>query len=112
MYTKSIIQQNIEIINAKNEFKDTLKTLMEKYHIVDCVFAYSKNGVKEVVEGYFAIENEYADLNEAISHCSIHNMCVRVLNNERFQVGTIHQFISECDNNKKVFDLERLEDVR
>jgi hypothetical protein len=113
MYTKSIIQQKIELFEAKSNFKCSIENLMEKYNIEDSVFVYTKNStIQEVVEGYFVIEAEYTDLMEAISACNINNMGIRVMENKSFQIGTIHNIISECDNTKKVFDLKRLKDVR
>lgn len=114
MYTKSVIQQKAEIINAKNDFKQSLEQLMEKYNIEDSVFVYAGNniGTQEVVEGYFVIDAEYDNINEAMSECDINSMGIRIIENKNFQVGKIHNLISECEENKKVFDLKRLKDVR
>lgn len=114
MYTKSIIQQKAEIINAKNNFKQSLEQLMEKFNIEDSVFVYAGNvtGMKEIVEGYFVIDAEYDNINEAMSECDINTMGIRIIENDKFQVGKIHTLITECEKDKKVFDLKRLKDVR
>lgn len=111
MYTKSIIQQTLERIQEKNSFRASLENLMEKYNIEDSVFVFKNGNMREVVEGYFATTAEYNNLAEAISDCDPRTMAIRVMGNE-FQVGTIHNRISECEENKTVFDLQRLENVR
>ena len=111
MYTKSIIQQKIENIQVKNNFKSALENLLEKYTIEDSVFMWTNKGLQEVVEGYFVSDNEYNTLSEAISACDITKMGIRITGNV-FNVGSIHTRISECDENKSVFDLKRLETVR
>jgi hypothetical protein len=111
MYTKSIIQQTIEKLQTKDSFRIAIENLMEKYNIEDSVFIFKNGNMREVVEGYFATTAEYDNLAEAISDCDPYTMAIRVIG-ENFQVGTIHNSISECTNNSKVFDLQRLEIVR
>jgi hypothetical protein len=111
MYTKSIIQQTIEKLQEKDSFRIALENLMDKYTIEDSVFIFRNGNMREVVEGYFVTTNEYVDIAEAISDCDIKTMGIRVMG-DKFQVGTIHARISECANDKTVFDLQRLENVR
>lgn len=111
MYTKNIIQQTIEKLHEKDSFRIAIENLMEKYNIEDSVFVFKNGNMREVVEGYFTTDNEYTELSEAISACDPYYMAIRVMGNT-FQVGTIHNCISECEENKKVFDLKRLEVVR
>ena len=111
MYTKSIIQQTVEAMQAKAAFKNSIEALMEKYNIEDSVFAFHNGTMHEVVEGYFVTEKEFDNISEAISACDINSMGIRVMGNN-FQVGTLHNKISECTSDKKVFDLKRLECVR
>lgn len=111
MYTKSIIQQTIEALQEKNSFRIAIENLMEKYNIEDSVFVFRNGNMREVVEGYFTIDANYTNLSEAISDCDVRTMGIRVTG-DNFQVGTIHSCISECENSKKVFDLQRLEVVR
>ena len=42
MYTKSIIQQTIEALRAKDNFRAAIESLMEKYNIEDSVFVLKK----------------------------------------------------------------------
>ena len=112
MYTKSIIQQAVETMRAKDNFRTAIEQLMEKYNIEDSVFVLKNGFMHEVVEGYFVTENEYTNLAEAMSNCDINTMGIRIIG-ESFQTGRIYSRLSECaDTNKKVFDLKRLEDVR
>lgn len=113
MYTKSIIQQNVEILKAKNNFRTAMESLMDKYTIEDSVFVGYKTGdIYEATNGYFVVDNEYDNLQEAVSACNISNMCVRIMGNEKFQTGSLHTALNECDTTKNVFDLSRLETVR
>lgn len=110
MYTKSIIQQTVEKIQAKNNFRVALEQLLEKYNVEDSVFVMKNGVLHEVVEGYFAIEGNYETLTEAISACDMSCMGVRILGGI-YQTGKIHTRISECESDKKIFDLSRLENV-
>jgi hypothetical protein len=112
MYTKSIIQQTVESMRAKDSLRTAIEHLMEKYNIEDSVFVLKNGFMHEVVEGYFVTENDYNNLDEAISACDINTMGIRVMGNN-FQTGKIYNRLSECvDTEKKVFDLKRLENVR
>lgn len=112
MYTKSIIQQQVELFNAKDKFRRGIESLMEKYTIEDSVFILNSNNLFEATDGYFALVNEYDNLNEAISNCDINTMGIRVMNDTKFQIGTLHNSITECKEGSSVFDLKRLENVR
>ena len=112
MYTNSIIQQTVENLKIKENFKHGIESLMNKYIIEDSVFVIKNNSVYEAVDGYFTVEDEFSTLQEAISKCDINTMGVRVINSERFQIGNLCNTLLECKEAKKVFDLTRLEDVR
>ena len=112
MYTKSIIQQTIEVLRAKENYKAAIENLMARYNIEDSVFVLKNGFLHEAVEGYFTVESIYDSLEKAISECDINTMGIRVMNNKIFQTGKIHRNISECDADKTVFDLDRLEDIR
>lgn len=111
MYTKSIIQQTVEAMQAKANFAVAVNRLMEKYNIEDSVFVFRNGTIHEVVEGYFVTESDHDTLSEAIAACDIKTMGIRVMG-DKFQAGTIATKISECAADKKVFDLKRLENVR
>lgn len=111
MYTKSIIQQRVESLRAKDNFRVAIEQLMEKYNVEDSVFVMNNGYLQEVVEGYFVVEQEFDVLAEAVSACDMSVMGIRVMGN-KYQTGSIHNRISECADDKKVFDLSRLEDIR
>lgn len=111
MYTKSIIQQRIEALHEKDSFRIAVENLMEKYNIEDSVFVFRNGNMREAVEGYFVTESDHISLAEAISNCDPKTMAIRVTG-DKFQVGTVHNKISECSENKKIFDLRRLEYIR
>lgn len=107
MYTKSIIQQTIEAFNAKEEYKNSIISLMEKYNIEDNVFVINNKKLYEATKGYFEIIATYDSLDKAVSECNT-NMCIRVINNTLFQTGLIRKTISECSEDNQVLDLDRL----
>lgn len=111
MYTKSIIQQAVENINAKSNFKAAIDNLMDKYTIEDSVFVFKNGFLNEAVSGYFNVEKEYDNLDEAVSELNINNMGIRVIK-DKFQTGKLFRTISECNSEKQIFDLDRLEQVR
>ena len=111
MYTKSIIQQTVEAMHVKSNFKAAIESLMEKYNIEDSVFVLKNGFLHEAVTGYFAVEADFTSLDEAVSACDVNTMGIRVMG-DNFQTGKLHNTISECAENKKVFDLSRLEDIR
>lgn len=111
MFTKSIIQQTVEAMQIKNDFRTAIENLMEKYNIEDSVFVFYNGMMHEVVEGYFVTENEFTNLAEAISACNIETMGVRIIGTT-FQIGAIYEKLSECADDKKVFDITRLTEVR
>jgi hypothetical protein len=62
----------------------------------------------EATKGYFVTteDKEYNTLNEAIKNCNIQSQGIRVINNERFQVGDVVRHFSECDKEKTIMDIE------
>ena len=112
MYTKSIIQQTLETLRAKDSYKIALESLMEKYTIEDSVFVLKNGFLHEAVEGYFNVEAVYDSLEKAISDFNINNMAIRVMNNKVFQTGKLYRNISECSEDSQVLDLYCLTSVR
>lgn len=111
MYTKSLIQQHREMYSIKESFNDGISNIMEKYNIEDSIFVLLNGFVKELTKGYFVVEKEFDNINEAIRECNINTMGVRVLNNSNFQIGTIYNTISQCPKDSKILDIESLENV-
>lgn len=105
MFTKSKIQQITESIQLKSEFKEGLEALMEKYNIQDSIFVTSNHQTCEVTKGYFAISKEFDNLKDAINECNICREGIRVINNEKFQVGFISNLLSACPKDSKILDI-------
>ena len=112
MYTKSIIQQTVESLRAKENFKMAIENLMEKYNIEDSVFILKNGFLYEAVEGYFNVDFVYDSLDKAISESDINTMAIRVMNNKIFQTGKLYKTLSECSENSQVLDLYCLTAVR
>ena len=104
MQLKSKIQQIQEQIAKKHQFVEGLEYIMDKYVIKDSVFVFNGR-VTEACNGYFEVESEYETLMEAMKNADT-SKGIRIINNEKFQVGSVRQFISECGEGQ-VFDLER-----
>ena len=102
MLTKSKIQLIREGLDTLNDFRTGLENLMEKYNIQDSIFGYSNNGVYEVSNGYFEILQEYDNLKDAVRECynSLDKKAIRIINNNKFEVGEIHSLRSECGEGK------------
>ena len=102
MLTKSKIQLIREGLETLNDFRIGLENLMEKYNIQDSIFGYSNKGVYEVSNGYFEILQEYDNLKDAVRECynSLDKKAIRIVNNNKFEVGEIHMLRSECGEGK------------
>lgn len=115
MNTKSSIQLMIESINTRNDIKEGICNLMDKYNIKDNIFVYN-NGLKEATQGYFSIMKESDNLIDILDSYMVeskNNICgIRVVNNEMFQLGRIHKSIIECDRDCNILDIDLKKDVR
>lgn len=110
MQNKSKIQLIQEKIARKHNFLDGLYHLMEKYTIEDSVFMYN-GGVKEVCKGYFEVIAENDSLQTSINEMADVNEAIRIINNEKFQLGIVHQFLNECTEGSQIFDIESIEEL-
>lgn len=108
MYTRSLIQQQIERENRAFQFQEGLEKIMEKYNIKDSVFCDTKTGVLEVVKGYFAEAGVYDNLGDAIEQCT---GCVRIQDNQTFTAGVVYESLTKCPEGSKILDLDTLEYV-
>lgn len=98
MWTKSKIQLLKENLNYKDNFRNAIDSLMEKYTIEDSIFTY-KNELFEVTRGYFDHVNNYNSLNEAINNiCD--GMVIRVKNNQEFEIGYLRTYLNECKSDR------------
>lgn len=107
MFTKSRIQQITESIQSKNNFKEGLDQLMEKYNIQDSIFVSLKGQAQEVTRGYFAITKEYNNLQDAINECDTRIEGIRIINNEKFQRGQVVGVLSACPKDCEILDINQ-----
>jgi hypothetical protein len=106
MQTKSNIQLIQEKIAQKQNFQDGLERLMESWNIKDNVFVLKNGKLTEASKGYFEIVSEYDKIEDAIRSVNPVSQGIRIMNNEKFQVGNIHNYIAECEDTSKVLDLD------
>lgn len=107
MYTKNRIQQILEFNEYKFNFIQSLQNIMEKYTITDSIFFVKNGKVSEAVNGYFEVIDECQTLKDAVNKCDMSCMGIRIINNDKFQVGNIKQYISECDRSKTIMDIDK-----
>jgi len=106
MFTKSLIQQQLEFNSIVENFKHSLASLVESYMINGNVFGCPQGKPVEMESGYFIIEAEKDNLQDAIREMNSLNKCIRIVENKTFQVGTVVHYITECAPDAKVLDIE------
>jgi len=109
MNNKSLIQLQIEGIQAKGEFEKQISTILETFDVQDTVFAI-KHGAVELTRGYFVESKTYDDLTQAVREMD-NNQALRIVENKTFIVGDVYNSLTECMDEEKVFNIEFLEDV-
>ena len=107
MFTKSKIQQILESREHINNFSESLSYIMEKYNIEDSIFIYSNGSAKEVTKGYFEVIGEYNSIKESMKDIDLNTMGIRIINNDKFQLGNVKKLISECDREKTIMDINK-----
>ena len=103
MQTKSNIQLVKEALQYKESFKESLTTLTDKYLVENSTFSFN-GSLNEVVNGYFVVENEYDSLIEAMGNLTP-GESVRIINNDKFQIGGVYEKLSDTPEDKTVIDL-------
>lgn len=114
MLTKSKIQLIREQREMINNFSIMLEDLMNKYDVEDGVFTLKNQQLFEVTKGYFEKTAAYTSLKEALVDevfFTNANACIRIKNNEQFEVGVVHKFLNECRETSEVVELDRLLEV-
>jgi hypothetical protein len=109
MNNKSIIQLQLESIQSKSKFEQDIKDILEHYDVKDCVFGVNE-GAYEMTNGYFIPLCTYDNLTEAVREMNT-NQAIRIVENEDFIVGDVYKCLSDCADNKEVFNIEFLENV-
>lgn len=111
MFTKSLIQQKLEMVRLLESFKKSLNGMMDQYIIENAFFGISNQGMYEATKGYFVASKEYDNLDEAVRDMKC-NQFIQVLENKKFVVGDINSQLSNCPEESHVYDVEFLCEVR
>lgn len=107
MWQKSMIQQILEHNAVLDSFKKTLESLSSQYNINDNVFGIIHGLPSEIHNGYFVIEHECEDLQSAIKEMNGDlTKCIRIVENNKYQVGSWNKSILECATDKTIIDIE------
>jgi hypothetical protein len=104
-FHKSLIQQQMEYNAIIENFKNSLASLVESYTIKGNVFGCPQGKPVEFETGYFVVEAEKDNLQDAIREMTSLDKCIRI-EEEKFQVGVVNHYLSECALDKTVIDIE------
>ena len=104
MQTKSNIQLIRESFAKKEQFVGSIKGLMDAYLIKDSVFSPTNEGYEENVKGYLAVVDEF-DTFGAAQAAMVPGMSIRVINNDKFQIGFVYESLSDIHNAKEIYDI-------
>ena len=115
MYTKSLIQQQMELEAAVFEMKNFIKGIDNKFDVEDAVFGFDPftRKLDEITEGYFGVINTYDTIDEALRNLDSINQClhiVRTENGHTYTVGTVAAHISDLTEGQ-VMDIETLKEI-
>jgi hypothetical protein len=115
MYTRNLIERQMEREAAVYELKKFLKSIDEKYDIEDAVFGFDPFHRKfdEIVEGYMGIANTYDNIDEALRNIDSIDECLHIVRTEdghTYTVGTISTHISDLTEGQ-VMDIETLKEI-
>lgn len=110
MFTKSIIQQQVELIQERAKFAGDINSLLESYRIIDGVFGVRQCNTFELSKGYFVEVKEFNSIDEAIKEMDQRSQAVRIIEN-RFILGDVYNNLNDIPSDKTVFSIEFLEDV-
>ena len=110
MYTKSLIQTQIERTEERSRFANDINRLLESYTIEDGVFGIVNNKTYELSKGYFVAVKEFDALNELIKEMDQSTQAVRIKNGE-FILGNVYESIADVDGDAVVFSIEMLKDL-
>jgi len=116
MYTQSLIQQRINIVESKYRFEEKLKQILENYTVKDNVVVFNGRDVVDIEEGYFVRKEEYGTLEEAIRNINLNTQGIRIIEegeegDHKFIIGDVCRSLNECMMEKSVYNIGRMEDV-
>jgi len=111
MWTKSAIQMQIESIQERAKFASDINKLLESYRIDDGVFGVSHNNTYELSRGYFVEDKTFDDMATLIKEMNQTSQAVRITGG-KFILGTVYESLADTPEDKPVFSIEFLEDVK
>jgi len=111
MWTKSFIQLQVESIQERAKFANDITKILEKYQIQDGVFGISNNNTYELSSGYFVEEKTFDTIDQLIKEMNQSHQAVRITEG-KFILGNVYNRLSDISEDKKVFSIEFLDDVR
>lgn len=95
MQTKSNIQLLRESLKNRESFKDSVKSLIDRYLVEDSYIGFDGKYIKEYTKGYFVIENEFDNIDQAVDAMS-NGWVLRIIENKTFQIGRIYDKLSDA----------------
>ena len=108
----SLIQNAIDTANCINSFKNDIRTLNEKYDIVQETFGIASNGMAAIParihEGYMTVFGEYDTLEEALKEFKSLDTILYIVDSETYVLGKYTNVIAESEEEKNIIDLETL----
>lgn len=110
MNNKSFIQVQLEFVQAKSEFENNIKSILEKYDVQDSVFSINNRGTYELSNGYMVESKRFDSLNDAVRFMGI-GQALRIVENKEFIVGNVYDKLTDCPESDHIFNVEFLEDV-
>jgi hypothetical protein len=111
MWTKSFIQLQVESIQERAKFANDITKILEKYQIQDGVFGIINNNTYELSSGYFVEEQTFDTIDQLIKEMNQSHQAVRITEG-KFILGNVYTCLSDIPEDKKVFSIEFLDDVR
>lgn len=110
MYCKSKIQQQIELIEERVAFANSINDILEHYTVEDGVWGVANNRTYELSRGYFVPQKEFNTVNEAIKEMDQRKQAVRI-HEGKCILGDVYQCLTDTPDDAQVFSIEYLEDV-
>jgi hypothetical protein len=113
MWQKSLIQQQVELIQARVKFADDISKILESYTIDDGVFGLINNNTYELSRGYFIATKTFDNIYEATREMDQFNQAVRITNG-KFILGNVYPTlnINEDFGDNKIFSIEYLDYIK
>ena len=110
MWTKSVIQMQIESIQERARFANDINKILESYRIEDGVFGIANNNTYELSKGYFVEEKTFDDMSKLIKEMNQSSQAVRITDG-KFILGNVYECLSDVPEGSNVFSIEFLENV-